>query len=704
MKFTSSIIFAFLALSCNAQYREIRHSKITPTNTVVIAIPDWAKSPEPPASGDWQFVTNAYEYALDAYDRSEQALDNADAERTRAIAAEHDIAVSATNYTDFATNELVIALTTYDEDRQIEVNHARFANWAGDAYAAESASHADGSTYAANLGENGSANRTSTAIFAQLDAATETNAAQSAAIAGIPAAMTNIAEAVAAASTNEIVMGLENATIRPLYALEAGTASEANDAGFAFNLKDTYSESSRSSDQIFAQLDAATSSTNDFIRRSGGVASDLTVGTHNSQFQTGFGSLEFGTNNTASGDFSIAGGQNNIAKGTRSISLGLNTYASNNTTFVWSGHGNRYGSHGTSTFNVNPLYGIYGFWIGDETLYDVINRLVDETNTTTVAYYDDDSELIEERTIEPLGLAKSSDVEKARREASASFRLFQGSNLVVTITNYNSQVNPPEMSYKQLNESNEYTTVWTETNGLHRTLVKAKAYTDERVSEQTNNFAPKAWSRVTSGMGVEAPSNTTWISTETTVLAGGYEPAKYITTGGEIWVITSKGMLYDFSPNSSNTAYLNIAAADGTPMFRIEKTDSYLLGVDCDSVVVENGNTLVCGIHLIANDHPFARVKQGLRDATWEKEEDSIPASLATVTWTQDGDWWYCSMQNNTGGSTIFAYFEYLQEGGTKIVNEAAMDLSGGIVVNGVHYSGIGTTTVNGKTVLTLEN
>jgi len=67
MKFTAPIIFAFLALSCNAQYREIRHSKITPTNTVVVAIPDWAKAEEPPASGDWQLVTNAYDIATNAY-------------------------------------------------------------------------------------------------------------------------------------------------------------------------------------------------------------------------------------------------------------------------------------------------------------------------------------------------------------------------------------------------------------------------------------------------------------------------------------------------------------------------------------------------------------------------------------------------------------------------------------------------------------
>ena len=218
------------------------------------------------------------------------------------------------------------------------------------------------------------------------------------------------------------------------------------------------------------------------------------------------------------------------------------------------------------------------------------------------------------------------------------------------------------------------------------TLGKAQTYTDNATGTLAQAVAPKAWSRVTSGLGAEAPSNTTWISTPTTVIAGGYEPSKYITSGGAIWLVTSNGMAYDFSPSTNNTAYLNISAQDDVPMFRIEKTDAYLVGVNATGVTVENGNTLVVNVDIVAADHPLVRVKGELTDATWEKEEDGIPSALATVAWSGSTGNYTCRITNNTGSSSLFAYFEYLQEGGTKIVNQAVMDVGQGILcTDGVH-------------------
>lgn len=275
-----------------------------------------------------------------------------------------------------------------------------------------------------------------------------------------------------------------------------------------------------------------------------------------------------------------------------------------------------------------------------------------------------------------------SDIADLRTESALVYRLYSGSNVVAEVTNNNSQGHAPELRLMQLNESNEYVTVWTETNGLARTLKRANEHTDAAI---TNRAAPRAWSKVTAGMGFEAPSNTTWLSTGRTVIAGGLEYEKHLTSGGAIWLLESNGMAADFHPQTNNTAFIDLSNADGTPIFRVEKTDSFLVGVHIDSVTVD-GSALVCGVGVVASEHPLVRVKAELPDASWSREEDGIPASLATVAWSGTAGNWTCRITNNTGGGTLFAQMEYLQEGGTKIVNTAPLDVTPGILcTDGVH-------------------
>lgn len=275
------------------------------------------------------------------------------------------------------------------------------------------------------------------------------------------------------------------------------------------------------------------------------------------------------------------------------------------------------------------------------------------------------------------------DISDLRTESSLVYRLYQGSNVVAEVTNYNSNVHAPELRIMQLNESNEYVTVWAETNGLARTLAGARQHTDDATGAVVQAVAPRAWSKVTAGMGVDAPSNTTWLSTGRTVIAGGLEYEKHVTSGGAIWLLESNGMTADFNPQTNNVAFLDLSNADGTPIFRVEKTDSFLVGVHIDGVTVD-GNALVCRVGVVASEHPYVRISTDLK--TWSKEEDGIPSSLATVTWSGSAGNWTCRIANNTGGTPFFANMEYMQEGGTKIVNSAPLDVSSGILcTDGVH-------------------
>ena len=271
-----------------------------------------------------------------------------------------------------------------------------------------------------------------------------------------------------------------------------------------------------------------------------------------------------------------------------------------------------------------------------------------------------------------------SDIADLRTESSLVYRLYSGSNVVAEVTNYNSQVHAPELRLMQLNESNEYVTVWSETNGLARTLARANEYSDAALT----NAAPRAWSRTTSGLGADAPSNTTWISTPTTVIAGGLEYAKVVDTYGEVWVLSSNGMAAEFNPDTN--AYFRISADDGTPIFSIEKTDAQVVGANAAGITVGE-TTVTVPVPVVSQDHPSCFWRYALDDVGWG-DEASAPQTW-DFNWTGGTGAWVLTLNfNGTRPPSLFLRFSFLQEGGVVIRNRATTDISAGIWVNGVKF------------------
>ena len=284
----------------------------------------------------------------------------------------------------------------------------------------------------------------------------------------------------------------------------------------------------------------------------------------------------------------------------------------------------------------------------------------------------------------------SASVAAVSNEAQVVYRLFSGSNVICEVTNYNSRVNPPTLSLMQLSESNTYFTVWAETNGLARTFNAATNDAAGRVQQSerraADTYAPRAWSRTTSGLGEDAPTNTTWISTPTTVLAGGLEYKKIVHSSGEIWVLSGNGMV-NFDPTTN--AYLRISADDGTEIFSIEKTDAVTVGAFADGITVDNaGNVTIIEIpvNVVSSEHPKMYYRRELNDAAGWILEDYLDSAL--VWWNGRSGAWRCCIQmgsDSTANSGFFK-FEYLKEGSTLIKNGAPMDVSGGIMcTDGIH-------------------
>ena len=280
------------------------------------------------------------------------------------------------------------------------------------------------------------------------------------------------------------------------------------------------------------------------------------------------------------------------------------------------------------------------------------------------------------------------EIADLRTESSLVYRLYSGSNVVAEVTNYNSQVHAPALRLMQLNESNEYITVWTETNGLARTLRDASNYTDRAIADYA---APRAWSRTTSGLGAEAPANTTWISTPTTVIAGGLEYAKVVDAYGEVWVLTSNGMAAEFNPDTN--AYFRISADDGTPVFSIEKSDAQLVGANASGITVGE-SSITIPVPVVSSAAPTMYWRYALDSGDWADE--SSPASNMGVMWEGSAGTWQCNVTfNGTRPPSMFFKFNFLQEGGVVIRNNATTDLSSGIYINGIKY----VPVANGSTL-----
>lgn len=265
------------------------------------------------------------------------------------------------------------------------------------------------------------------------------------------------------------------------------------------------------------------------------------------------------------------------------------------------------------------------------------------------------------------------------------YRIVAGTNVILVVTNYNSAVHTPAMKLQHLDpESGQYVTYWDEQRRHGMTLTNAMDYTDAAIQTRA---APRAWSGTTSGLGSEAPAGVTWISTPETVIAGGYEYEKVITSAGAVWVLSSNGLTTGATTNS----FFRISASDGTELFSIEKTDSYLIGVSADAIT-RSGNTVTIPVNIVAGTHPYIRATTNLVNAVWVKEdENGFSCPWATVSWSGTTGAYVATV--TCSQPQAFFYFEYTVEGVAKIKNTAKTEMSGGIIFNGTTYM----PTVNGN-------
>ena len=259
-------------------------------------------------------------------------------------------------------------------------------------------------------------------------------------------------------------------------------------------------------------------------------------------------------------------------------------------------------------------------------------------------------------------------------------QLIMGSNVVAEVTNYNSRVHSPTLRLLQLDsDTREYFPVWTETNGLSRATRAAAQYTDAVSNALDAAKANRAWSKYTSGLGADAPDGVTWISTPETVIAGGYEYVKRITSHGEVWLLSSNGLALGADSNS----YFRVADGAGETLFSIEKTDSVLVGVDASSISV-SGGVVTIPLGVVSQEAPVCYATTSLVNPTWADLSEATPSWITAASCAGSAGAWVWTIE--TTAPSAFFQFRVMQQGSTIIRNNAQTDLSQGIVVNGVRF------------------
>lgn len=452
---------------------------------------------------------------------------------------------------------------------------------------------------------------------------------------------TNYVDAKVAAATN----GLLRAEADPAFAAWAGASN------------------------VVAGADAAASHESVAIGR-GANAVDETAPMYD-------GAVAVGPDSAARGHAAVAVGKE--AKATNAASVALGPFAR---------------SHGPDTFSVHAD-GPEKFFLGDASLRSFLDEDAAAAKAEAdAAYYP-----------------------KADGELWAAW--WSGDGFRVTVTNYNvapaanvawARLPSARFEYRP-DGTNELRTVWDEETKWARWREEFAAATN-RVAELLSLKAGLDWGRTTP-TGFDAPEGFTWLDTPATVISGGLAWQRTLTSEGAVWVLSSNGMVAQFGADGASTnGYFRISDERGAAAFEVVAGGKVTVGAKADGVsawTAEDGRTRLRVVYNVESAEPptlhaAARLLPG--GATdWRTPGEDGCAALAQGWTGASGAWtnavWLAEAPAAGAPSSLFVYATY-ETGAEPVVRNLAPVQMEKIVLGGRTWT-LGTATISGKTVLTLE-
>ena len=272
------------------------------------------------------------------------------------------------------------------------------------------------------------------------------------------------------------------------------------------------------------------------------------------------------------------------------------------------------------------------------------------------------------------GQTMEGDEVLAMRDTVAAWETYwDGDEVRVTVTNYDSAVHLPSLYIEQKIEgTDDYRTVWDErtrwaSNDVQMAALRAAM--DEK--------ADRAWGSYDSHTGGYAPDGYTWLSSPRIAIAGGLAYQRTLTTSGAIWVLASNGMVTQTGGVSSN-GFFRILDDEGITTLEIVRGNKRTIGATAAGIkVTASGGTATITIpyNVVSTEAPTLYGTTDLTSGEWTQ--------LAATWLGQSGAW---TAQVSTAAATFFVKGEYETGGETYIRNVAPVSAEGGIYcTDGVH-------------------
>ncbi len=275
-------------------------------------------------------------------------------------------------------------------------------------------------------------------------------------------------------------------------------------------------------------------------------------------------------------------------------------------------------------------------------------------------------------------LASASAVETVNGNVTRIMVQIAGSNVWFEVTNYLGQADIPSLRLFEMRDGVR-TKVWDERTRHEETKAWAVDAMTNTIDLALADVPFRAWSLYTSGTGAAAPSNTTWVSTESLVLSGGLEFRSF----GEISVLVNNGLVSRFTANTNG--YTELRTLEGDTLIEFRRTQDRL--VDALPTGIQkapNGSWMIpfslpSGVKYGEGSPP---ILYGAADVTgpWYAETNS--AAPFAVTWNGDAGekTWLAAVTQNQAYDKFFFFAKVDAPGRSETRIPGILNAEGGIL------------------------
>ena len=321
----------------------------------------------------------------------------------------------------------------------------------------------------------------------------------------------------------------------------------------------------------------------------------------------------------------------------------------------------------------------------------------------TVAFLDDIPDVSGYATPEDVSAAADSAVATANAytdgQTTPLWSYLGAESFRVVVTNYDSAVHPPVASFEYRMTTNEaFRAVWNETNGLNRAVATATNLAHQAAKQLVDDPANRAWGKYDSETGEASPEGVIQATAPGGLIVGGGQRWSQISAESGWWILTSTDPTLC---RTGTNGVFSIVGSDGQEAIRIVKGGRVTVPAPADGISVTSG---VCRVTYAveAEQHPTARFASELggdAGTVWYNEDDAD--CPVTMTWSgTSGNYVLTFDTAGLSAGFVQAAYEQGQESYTSF-GGAGLELTK-IRIGGKVYT-VGTATIDGKTVLTLE-